>query len=204
MFHDRIAEARFASLKKEFGFSTCIETGTHLGHGAFHISKVCDCITIDHNNDFRIQAADYWLKSGCDILQLHPVIVAENKGKLIRSYFGNSPDILRSILDGNEFHPSEPLCFYLDAHWGSYLPLRDELEIIAEFKPRKCLILIHDVKVPGKNFNFDEYDGVPLSYEFVKDRLDSINPGFKIFHNEECDPKDEPYSSARGILYATP
>lgn len=204
MFHCRIAEAKFASLQKEFGFKTCIETGTHLGHGAFHISKVCDCITIDHNQDFRLQAAQYWIDQECDLVCLFPFIVVQNRGKTILSQYGNSPDVLRSILSKTEFQHGDPVCLYLDAHWGDYLPLQDELKVIAECVSGPCVIIIHDVKVPGKDFNYDEYAGVPLSYEFVKDGLAKINPNFKIFHNEECDPKNEPYSSARGILYATP
>lgn len=204
MFHDRIAEAKFASLQKEFGFKTCIETGTHLGYGALHASKVCNVETIDTNQDFRLKAMQTWMSAGCDVLQIDPIAIFQNRQKIIRSYHGNSPDILRTLLDPNDFGYREPVCLYLDAHWGQYLPLLDELKVIAEMHPKHCVIIIHDVKVPGKNFNYDEYDGIPLSYEFVKDGLARINPNFKIYHNEECDPKDEPYSSARGILYATP
>lgn len=46
---------------------------------------------------------------------------------------------------------------YLDAHWGDYLPLRDELAILKEWP--KTVVLIDDFKVPSDlRFGWDKYD----------------------------------------------
>jgi hypothetical protein len=47
--------------------------------------------------------------------------------------------------------------FYLDAHWGQYLPLRQELEIIFQ-NYTNATVLIDDFKVPDDNgYGFDSY-----------------------------------------------
>lgn len=203
MFHDRIAEAKFASLQKEFGFNTCIETGTHLGHGAMHASLYCkQVITIEIVNEFRLQAMQAWLKARFQPTQMFPESCWQYYSRSITSYHGDSSSLLKELL--HSAWENVPVCFYLDAHWHEYWPLQDELSVIAEKHPRNCVIIIHDFKVPGKDFLYDSYGGQDLDYDYVKDALARINPDFKIFYNEECDPKDEPYASRRGILYATP
>ena len=59
--------------------------------------------------------------------------------------------------------------FYLDAHWGEFLPLRDELNLIAS-KFSQWLIIVDDFKVPfDDGYNFDDYGpGRVLDLEYLK------------------------------------
>jgi len=201
MFHDTIAEARFAGLQKQFGFKTCIETGTHLGHGALHASRYCDVVTIEINPDFRRQAMENWIKAGCE-LGLNCYRNGGIGGNRIWSYEGNSPEVLRqwfdTRLDGVSPHR---LCFYLDAHWQGYWPLLDELKVVADFGLKDSVIIIHDFKVPNKPFGYDTWNGQALDLDYVWAGLAAINPDFDLAYNEEANVAD---GNPRGILYATP
>jgi len=52
--------------------------------------------------------------------------------------------------------PKEDVFFYLDAHWGEDLPLREELEIIFSNWNRP-LVMIDDFAVPDSDYGFDNY-----------------------------------------------
>ncbi len=98
----------------------------------------------------------------------------------------------KSIMDA-----TDPILFYLDAHWLSDWPLREELALITA-RRSPFVIVIHDCMVPGTSFGYDTYNGVPLSFELVKPMLDKIR--FKWFHrfNERAD------GHRRGVLFIEP
>ncbi|MFX0063170.1 MAG: hypothetical protein ACFFC7_13415 [Candidatus Hermodarchaeota archaeon] len=65
--------------------------------------------------------------------------------------------------------------FFLDAHWGSYWPLLDELKLIIESRI-SAIILIDDFKVPGRpDFHFDRYSNKICGFETIKHLLISKN-----------------------------
>ena len=66
-----------------------------------------------------------------------------------------------------------PSIAFLDAHWQSDSALDREL---AEFVhwPVKPVIMIHDFKVPGKNFGFDQWDGHDYDLNFYHPHFDRI------------------------------
>jgi hypothetical protein len=70
------------------------------------------------------------------------------------------------------------ILFYLDAHWGEYWPLKDEILSIANSCAKnKCLIIIDDVLVPWRaDIPYDEYHGQPLSLEYVIQELRQAIP----------------------------
>ena len=53
----------------------------------------------------------------------------------------------------------ETVFFYLDAHWGDEVPLREELQIITMAWPR-AVVMIDDFQVPGDS-GYAFYDGGP-------------------------------------------
>jgi hypothetical protein len=65
---------------------------------------------------------------------------------------------LRRLLDGPMRGTlRDPILFYLDAHWGADLPLREEVECIFERCPRAA-VLIDDFQVPGDpGYAYDDY-----------------------------------------------
>ena len=52
--------------------------------------------------------------------------------------------------------PKEDVFFYLDAHWGEDLSLRDALEIIFS-KWKRPIVMIDDFQRPNADYGFDDY-----------------------------------------------
>jgi hypothetical protein len=80
---------------------------------------------------------------------------------------GNSVDGLRTLLhDG--VHRMSTVFYYLDAHWGHYLPLADELRLITAQSPR-AIVLIDDFAVAGDaDYEFDDYGpGKVLNLDYL-------------------------------------
>jgi hypothetical protein len=202
MFHDPLAEQKFAELQRQFGFDTCIETGTHCGHGALSASRYCkNVITIEIQEGFRMEAVNSWRSGSFVVPEPANPTVAVNGERHITSFLGNSPEVLDAILPSlrHEYTDGRRVCFYLDAHWGAYWPLRDELKMIAKHvPPGGCVIIIHDFKVPGKDWGFDNHGGRDLDFDYVGDLMTNINPHFVVFYNERAE------GNRRGILYAVP
>ena len=87
---------------------------------------------------------------------------------------GFSQEIIEKIIPNNS---SDNIIFFLDAHWGEYWPVLDELRIIKE-KGIKPVIIIHDFYVPDVNgnpkFGFDKYKNQNLDFNYVKPGMDLI------------------------------
>jgi hypothetical protein len=64
---------------------------------------------------------------------------------------------------------SQPLFFYLDAHWNDDLPLADELEIIFS-RCSDAVVMIDDFRVPDdEGYNYDDYGpGKVLSPDYIR------------------------------------
>jgi len=89
---------------------------------------------------------------------------------------------------------------FLDAHWGSHCPLKEELEQIrrAGIKP---VIAIHDFVVPNHTeLGYDEINGQPFTYEWLKEDIDSVygEDGYNVHYNSEAE------GAKRGIIYIVP
>jgi predicted O-methyltransferase YrrM len=134
----------------------------------------------------------------------NPASVKRTKMRLGDAYpnckiiLGNSPDILAEIIKTGI--PDQTL-FFLDAHWGQYWPLPDEVRTL----PRgKGIIVVHDIKVPGKLFGFDYMtcaDGVLRSFEYslIEDVLTEWSPTHRIEYNDELG-----HSHGRGVAFIYP
>jgi len=125
----------------------------------------------------------------------------------IEPVLGDSSKLLSGLID-SAFHP---ILFYLDAHGGganesNVNPFLEELEQIAlvESCRDSCVIVIHDFKVPDKEwgYNWGAWDGrepEPLSYELISSYLERIYPdGHNYHYNEEAD------GMQRGVIYIYP
>jgi hypothetical protein len=68
--------------------------------------------------------------------------------------------------------------FYLDAHWGEDLPLREEIEIIFGNCPR-AVVMVDDFKVPDDDgYRYDSYkNGESLTMDLL-DPLSSLGLTF--------------------------
>lgn len=86
----------------------------------------------------------------------------------IHLHLGSSTDVLPRLAQDRAF-PRDHVFFYLDAHWGSYLPLQDELALILGHW-RACPIMIDDFEVPDDpGYGFDDYGaGKRLSLSYLQ------------------------------------
>ncbi len=92
--------------------------------------------------------------------------------KAIKIYRSSSPMFLRRLCNMDLL--SECPIFYLDAHGGAhgkeYLPLLDEISIIAELD--QFVVIIDDCRVPHEdNFGYDVYDGIAIDIDFMQRAL---------------------------------
>ena len=119
-------------LNSKINFKFFVETGTFLGMTASYIARnypSIEVITCEHNSfNYKISNNN---------------LISYNNLKLLKS---KSIYLLEKIIDSNGNLDSNFL-FYLDAHWGTDNPLRDEIKIILNnFK--NYVIIIDDFKVP--------------------------------------------------------
>ena len=140
-------------LRDKFGISTIVETGTHEGKSTQLLSTLFD----------RVYSCElYWDR----YVHYYTELLKNNKVKLIK---GSSANVLPDIFDeiGND-----KFILYLDAHESDSLPLRDELQIVADygFKP---VIIIHDwdLHITGLTIEPHNYT---ICLEYVKDKLELI------------------------------
>ena len=73
----------------------------------------------------------------------------------IHRYQGDSPTFLRGLTHDEEF-PKSKVFFYLDAHWGEDLPLREEIEVIFT-NWNRTVVMVDDFQVPGADYGYDDY-----------------------------------------------
>lgn len=193
-FKDPYAVDKFKELVKEFDIKTVVETGTYKADGTVQFAEIVDnTVSIEIVREHFQFSVNRFHELGYMIKESQPDLVyLEKEGRRVWLFRGNSPGVIRNIIKGLE----EPICFCLDAHWLEYWPLKDEIRAI---KPRpNSLIIIHDIRVPGKDFGYDIWPSGVNEYETIKDDLAYLNPGYKIFYNEKA------AGDYQGILYAVP
>ncbi|MBU2616791.1 MAG: hypothetical protein KKB79_02295 [Nanoarchaeota archaeon] len=196
-------EEEFQKLVKKHKIKNIVETGTFMGDTTKEFSKLVDNVyTIESNKDFYLNSERN--------LKCH-----EN----IKIFLGNSPDVLREILPNLK----GKTLFFLDAHWGDYWPILDELNEISKINSlSKSIIVIHDFYVPGKDFGFDSYynsnsaielflkkclgflgkilkmnltSKQRLDLSFIEASIKRINPNYKYYYNSKAE------GGKRGVIF---
>jgi predicted O-methyltransferase YrrM len=155
---DKFLLEEILKLKKHHRCTTFIETGTWIGLNADIVSKHFDkVISFEVNQEFYQKALENNINN-----------------QNVELIFGNSGEVLK-----NYINCEENTIFFLDAHWGEYWPLLDELETIAALQIQP-VIIIHDFYVPDMNgnakFDYDKYGQQPLDLEYVKEKIQKIFP----------------------------
>lgn len=203
---DSFLMKEFEKIVKKFRIKNIVETGTFMGDTTKEFSKMVDNVyTIESNREFYVSAK-------------HNL----NNAKNVKVFFGSSPLILNRILltlKGNTL-------FFLDAHWGNYWPILDELKEISKIPSlRNSVIVIHDFYVPDKDFGFDSYyysnsnlelflkkaigfigkifkmkliEKQKLDYDFIRNSIHRINPSFKYYYNSKVE------GARRGVIFIHP
>lgn len=130
-----------------------VETGTYLGHTTRFLADRFPALSIT-----TIEANPVYVRASAAVLR---------RFSNVRQLEGNSSAVLPSVLAQPERLPF----FFLDAHWNDYLPLADEMQLIAKHCP-DAVILIHDFQVPGQpHFRFDTYHDQPIGLASLEPTL---------------------------------
>lgn len=180
---------QFCDLIASFKRDIIIETGTYLGQSTVDFCKLGIPVhTVEKRQDYQNKA-----KKLCK--------GANN----IRWNLGDSSEFLNNLLP--RIKKRHPIMF-LDAHWYKDNCLERELQVLAREYSKsdynKPVLVMHDFKVPGHpEFGFDEYEGRPFQWEWVKPYADKIFGGtnYDRFYNKEKCPTA---NQDRGVLFLTP
>lgn len=132
----------FRELMERTAFSAIVETGTFRGATTkfLYEDSGLPVYTVEVNPRYYGYVKSKFLFSGG-----------------IRSYHADSRTFLNNLLSTQKF-AGQSIFFYLDAHWGSDLPLAEELQII--FGKCKAVVMVDDFKVPGDDgYGYDTYPG---------------------------------------------
>jgi hypothetical protein len=171
---DPFLAQRVVRYHHKHGFRCAVETGTFKGHTTVGLAKLFPKVYTIELDEALYQQTTPRFDVYHNVTALH----------------GNSPEVIQRILPELDY----PLFVYLDAHWNTYWPLRDELTPLLSVK-RPKLIMIHDVRVPGRSFGYDAYAGRPCDLDLIGDLLS----------HDECryafNDRTAPNSANRGVLF---
>jgi hypothetical protein len=91
-----------------------------------------------------------------------------NSNLNIKLICATSEKFLKDSIDNGLFTDNQNCFFYLDAHWGAYWPLRDEIREILRLK--RSVIVIDDFAVPFRlSAGFDVYKLKACSWFYIRD-----------------------------------
>lgn len=172
---DTFIKGEIVKLRNRFNLDSCVETGTQFGSTTKVLERIFDNVfTIEANKDYADFAAERLLNT-------------------THCINGFSQDALKQM-------NIDDCLYYLDAHGHDTggTPLKFELEVLGWKKHKNICIVIHDFKVPGKDFGFDAYD-YELCFEEIEEHLKVIYPeGFDYHYNSEAD------GEKRGVIFIYP
>lgn len=182
---DTFLHAEIARLIGKWHVQVAFETGTYHGYTTLALSLLCELTyTVEINELHFARACAFFDGIG-------------ERGQII-SDCGSSQVILEANLA--ELSGKRTL-FYLDAHWGHYWPLLDELKAIAKLDAPPPVIAIHDFKVPGRpDLGFDSYDGQDLELAYIEKSLKAIygDEGYDFHYNSIA------IGAHRGVIFIEP
>jgi hypothetical protein len=180
---DTFIEAEFILLKNKFGLNTAFETGTCFASSTLFLSENFDRVVTIENNIEYLNIAHQRLK--------------EAKCTNVKTVFGDSQEVTYDAIIDNLIN--DKTMFFLDAHFNSYCPLRDELKAIA-LAGIKPVIAIHDFKVPEQSgLGFDSYNGQDFELAWIFSDLNEIyGQGEWNYH---YNTEENSAGAKRGIIY---
>lgn len=133
-------------LQADFRLLNFVETGTYDGETSIAMSLLFERVFTCDVKDWKRRLEFYYARN----------LVYETK---------SSPEFLRAHLP--EIRTRS--LFYLDAHWGAYWPLRDELAIVFG-QCQNPVILIDDFDA-GNGLFFDQYKDQKLGFTYIADHI---------------------------------
>lgn len=175
---DVIAEYEFIKLKKKFNIKNVVETGSYVFSTTKWLCENFDLVYTYENNE-------HFYGVGVDKVRTFTNV---------RAFLEDSISGLQKLKD----KLPEPTIFFLDAHWGEYCPLLDELDVISTLNTTP-IIVIHDFKTNNPDLGFDRYNENDFCLEWIENHIKKIYPnGFDYYYNTQA------VGAKRGIIYITP
>ena len=175
---DIIAEYEFIKLKKKFNIKNVVETGSYVFSTTKWLCENFDLVYTYENNE-------HFYGVGVDKVRTFTNV---------RAFLEDSISGLQKLKD----KLPEPTIFFLDAHWGEYCPLLDELDVISTLNTTP-IIVIHDFKTNNPDLGFDRYNENDFCLEWIENHIKKIYPnGFDYYYNTQA------VGAKRGIIYITP
>jgi hypothetical protein len=159
---DRFLFGKVAHLCAQFKVASIVETGTQFGATTRAFALLAQQVVTIEREPIRLT----WLPDNVLALCL-------------------SSDKALDLVIPNLIRPS---LFFLDAHNSTGTALLDELKVIAFHNVTDSPIVIHDFKVPDKNFGFDVYGDKALDLAFTKEAFQPfIDDGYTVAFNHEAE-----------------
>ena len=150
--NQRFRQRIFFDLHYAFPFNALVETGTYRGATTALFASTCLPVFTTELSP-RFHAFSQWR-----------FFLSRGHVHLFRK---DSRTFLRDLAEDPAM-PRDPVFFYLDAHWGDDLPLREELEIIYAHWP-DAVVMIDDFEVPGTTYRYDDYGpGRTLNLAYIE------------------------------------
>ena len=150
----------FNDLLSTLKFELIIETGTYIGMTTGYMS----------------QASGLPIHSAEVNPRFHSIAKLRlREFKNISLYNLDSREFLKTLAKDKALTKQRTF-FYLDAHWYGDFPLREEIELIAEYWP-EFVIMIDDFQIPGDaGYGYDDYgNGESLSIDYIEPLLKTKN-----------------------------
>ena len=171
-------------------------TGGHFALDDVHLLRalksVCDALQVEvivetGTNEGKSTAVFAQLAPKVIGIDIDPVCLANTRGVCdeagadnVELLQGSSQQVLADIAPSL---PAAKTLYFLDAHWGEYWPLLDEIAAI----PRgQGVIVMHDFDVPDRDYGYDQYGGRKLDYDYVREALTAWSPSHVVRYNREA------------------
>jgi predicted O-methyltransferase YrrM len=157
----RARVALFESIVAKCSPVIIVETGTYLGTTTEYLAATqLPIYSVEHDRRaYAFAKTRLWRRRNVHLKQ------------------GDSREALRAWFDGPlHSHSGGPMLIYLDAHWGSDLPLSEELVVIFDHCSN-AIVMIDDFRVPFDNgYGYDDYgDGKALVPAYIEPTIRSFH-----------------------------
>ena len=177
----------------KFNIELFVETGTFVGETIIKVSEWFEKIDQDFgtiverkpNNIllgyFPRRKLSYPIFKASIITsckKIYSIDIDAKRQEILKGLFATNPNIeiiidssdafLKKAIDTGVIPGDKKVLFYLDAHWGKYWPLRDEIREV--LKRKQAIIVIDDFLVPYHPFHgFDAYKTEVCGWYHVND-----------------------------------
>jgi len=150
----------FVELIKKIDFSAIAETGTFRGTTTeyLHASSRLPVYTVE------LQPRFYWYAKTRFCTERNIMLFHGDRRSFLR-HLAKLPTLTQ-----------KKVFFYLDAHWGDDLPLKEEVQFVFENFP-KAVVMVDDFNVPGdEGYGYDDYgNGKVLSLDYLNPVIHKLN-----------------------------